>query len=164
MSQLSSTSDEVNNSKLSRFASQYYNALMQENCELLKSTGLTSEALDKVYHSESRHEMEVNADLQGVDLTNPHVLLYLAKQTAYHHAFWPHTAKRFLAFKNILRYNKQVRASLKDGQLLSMINIHFDAIVAWYCDDPIYDTPGHRQEMDNLKQVISIVEKARETA
>lgn len=163
MSQLSSMLDEVNNSK-SGFASQYYDVLMQDYHELLKSTGITGEELDKVYHSESRHEMEVNADLQGVDLANPHVLLYLAKETAYHHAFWQHTAKRFLAFKNILRYNKCVRASLKDGQLLSMINVYFDAIVACYCDDPMYDTPGHRQEMKNLKQVINIVEKARETA
>lgn len=78
--------------------------------------------LDVVYHSETKFEMEVNADLQGVDLCNPYVLMFLAKQTTYHHAFWPHTKKRFTAFKNILRRNRLVRKSLEDMKFYAMIS------------------------------------------
>lgn len=126
----------------------------------LEESGIASGSLDKVYHSESMHEMEVNADLQNVDLCNPHVLLFLAKTTAYHHAFWPHTAKRFLAFKNILRKNKDVRKSLRDGKLLAMLNSHFEAMVNGHDSNRVYDTPGRRQELKNMRQVIDIVEKA----
>ena len=131
-----------------------------EDRELENKTGLQFDVLDKVYHSESMHEMEVNADLQGVDLCNPHVLLFLAKQTTYHHAFWPHTAKRFLAFKSILRHNKNVRESLKDGKLLTMLNDHLEAMLIKYNSNRVHDTIGRRQEIKNMRQVVSIVKKA----
>ena len=159
MSQLSSMFDRKNAIKLSRFASQYYNAAVLEHNELSTSTGYTCEMLDKVYHSESRHEMEVNADLQDIDLANPHVLLYLAKQTAYHHAFWPHTAKRFTAFKNILRKDNSVKKSLEDGKLLNML----EELLAYNVkemENPLNNVPGKKQELKNIKQVISIVEGA----
>lgn len=116
--------------------------------------------LDIVYHSESMHEMEVNADLQCVDLCSLDVQLFLAKTTAYHHAFWPHTAKRFLAFKNILRHNKDVRASLRDGKLLAKLADIFSALASRYNSDSAYRMPGTKQELKNIKQVISIVKKA----
>jgi len=115
--------------------------------------------LDAVYHSETKFEMEVNADLHGVDLCNPYVLMFLAKQTTYHHAFWPHTKKRFTAFKNILRRNILVRKSLEDMKFYVLISGKLDEMVKCK-DNPLYGTPGRRQELKNIKQVVEIVEKA----
>ena len=126
---------------------------IEENC----SSSIRD--LDKVYHSESMHEMEVNADLLGVDLCNPYVLLFLAEQTAYHHAFWSHTKKRFTAFKNILRRNRLVRKSLEDMKFYALISGKLDEMIK-YKDHPLYGTPGRMQELKNVKQVVEIVEKA----
>ena len=103
-------------------------------------------------------EMEVNADLLGVDLCNPYVLLFLAEQTAYHHAFWPHTKKRFIAFKNILRRNRQVKESLQDFAFYSLIDSKLKQLES-QTDNPLYFTPGGSKEIENIQQVISIVEK-----
>ena len=140
--------------------SAYYSLSMQEHKDLKNATHYTWHMLDKVYHSESMHEMQVNADLQGVDLCNPHVLLFLAKETAYHHAYWPHTAKRFLAFKSILRRNKDVRKSLRDGIFMEMLAKHLSVVDFDIGNDLMYDTPGRKQEIKNLKQLVGIVEKA----
>ena len=126
---------------------------IEENCDS------SIRDLDKVYHSESMHEMEVNADLLGVDLCNPYVLLFLAEQTAYHHAFWQHTKKRFTAFKNILRRNRLVRKSLEDMKFYALISGKLDEMMK-YKDYPLYSTPGRMQELKNVKQVVEIVEKA----
>ena len=133
-------------------AMKTYNTI-EENC------GSSISNLDKVYHSESMHEMEVNADLLGVDLCNPYVLLFLAKQTAYHHAFWSHTKKRFTAFKNILRRNRLVRKSLEDMKFYALISSKLDEMMK-YKDHPLCSTPGRMQELKNVKQVVEIVEKA----
>ena len=126
---------------------------IEENC------GSSISDLDKVYHAESMHEMEVNADLLGVDLCNPYVLLFLAEQTTYHHAFWPHTKKRFIAFKNILRRNRLVRKSLEDMKFYVLISSKLDEMMK-YKDHLLYSTPGRMQELKNVKQVVEIVEKA----
>ena len=118
------------------------------------------DAIIKVYHSETKCEMEVNADLMGVDLCNPYVLMFLAKETTYHHAFWPHTAKRFTAFKNVLRHNKAVRKSLRDTKFLSMIADYYKRHKLLCEYDRVRDTIGRRLELKNIKQVVDIVEKA----
>lgn len=148
-----------------------YELAVTENRKLIENVQFGSNsfsdlfnALDRVYHSESMHEMQVNADLQGVDLCNPYVLMFLARETTYHHAFWPHTAKRFLAFKNILRKNKDVRKSFKDGNLLAMLNIRLLVLNNSNHHSSLCDTPGQRQELKNIKEVISIVEKAMNEA
>ena len=133
-------------------AMKTYNTI-EENC------GSSISNLDKVYHSESMHEMEVNADLLGVDLCNPYVLLFLAEQTAYHHAFWQHTKKRFTAFKNILRRNRLVRKSLEDMKFYALISGKLDEMIK-YKDHLLYGIPGRMQELKNVKQVVEIVEKA----
>jgi len=115
--------------------------------------------LDAVYHSETMHEMEVKADLYGVDLCNPYVLMFLAKQTAYHHAFWPHTKKRFTAFKNILRCNKSVKRSFGDMKFYALVAGMLDEMLKTK-DNPLYRTPGAIQHLKNVKQVVEIVEKA----
>lgn len=132
---------------------------MEDRNTLESNCHCTSAALNKVYHSESMHEMVVNADLQGVDLCNPYVLLFLAEQTAYHRAFWPHTKKRFTAFKNILRRNSRVREALQDFAFYSLVVDKLKQIESQMIN-PLYSTPGGQKEIENLRQVISIVEKA----
>ena len=127
---------------------------IEENC----SSSIRD--LDKVYHSESMHEMEVNADLLGVDLCNPYVLLLLAKQAAYHHAVWSHTKKRFTAFKNILRHNKSVKESLKDMKFYALIHGELDKMLKKYKGNSLYLIPGLKKERKNIEQVVNIVEKA----
>ena len=134
-------------------AMKTYNTI-EENC------GSSISNLDKVYHSESMHEMEVNADLLGVDLCNPYVLLFLAKQAAYHHAFWSHTKKRFTAFKNILRHNKSVKESLKDMKFYALICGELDEMLKKYKGNSLYGIPGLKKEQKNIEQVVNIVEKA----
>ena len=132
---------------------------MEDKNTLESNCNCTGVDLNKVYHSESMQEMEVNADLLGVDLCNPYVLLFLAKETAYYHAFWPHTKKRFTAFKNILRRNRLVRKSLEDMKFYTLISGKLDEMMK-YKDHPLYSTPGIKQELKNVKQVVEIVEKA----
>lgn len=135
---------------------------MIEYRELMEATGYSFWSLDKVYHSNTMHEMQINADLENIDICNPYVLMFLAKQTTYHHAFWKHTAKRFTAFKNILRKNKDVRKSLRDGRFLHMLEHHFDAMNETMKSSMVFNTSGRKQEYKNMKQVIDIVKKAIE--
>ena len=133
---------------------------MEDRNTLERNCHCTGADLNKVYHSESMHEMEVNADLLGVDLCNPYVLLFLAKQTAYHHAFWLHTKKRFTAFKNILRHNKSIKESLKDMKFYALICRELDEMLKKYKGNSLYSIPGLKKEQKNIEQVINIVEKA----
>ena len=142
------------------FDSSLYEFDVMHNKKLRMLTGYEFDALDKVYHSESRHEMEINADLQGIDLCNPYVLLFLANHTAYHHAFWPHTSKRFLAFKNILRKNKNVRRSLKDGNLQKLIDERLNILIKKLNGNSAHFTSGRKQEIKNIRQIVEIVNKA----
>ena len=132
---------------------------MEDRNTLESDCHCTGVDLNKVHHSESMQEMEVNADLLGVDLCNPYVLLFLAKETAYYHAFWPHTKNRFIAFKNILRRNRLVRKSLEDMKFYALISGKLDEMMK-YKDHPLYSTPGIKQELKNIRQVVEIVEKA----
>lgn len=115
--------------------------------------------LDDIYHSTSKHEMQVKADLHCIDLHSRDVLVFLIDTTTYHAAFWPHTSKRFTAFKALLR-------SMKD------LPEHdsFAVVVEKVCHD-IYQlehdvitrvTPGRRHELKNLKQVQAILMKLSE--
>lgn len=128
---------------------------------IIENTKNTFSELDKVYHSSTMHEMQVNADLNNVDLCNPYVLFFLAKETTYHHAFWPHTAKRFTAFKNLLRHNKDVKKSFGDMKFWTLVQDEYNKL-----DDEINKNvrwkymPGRQQELKNWEQIISIVEKA----
>ena len=128
--------------------------------DIERATGNSFEELDKVYHSSSMNEMRINADLQKVDLCNAYVLLFLTIQTAYHHAFWPHTAKRFTAFKNILRKDNAVKSSLEDGKLLNMLEELLAYEEVKEMEYSLNNVPGRKQELKNIKQVISIVEGA----
>lgn len=114
-------------------------------------------ALDSVYHSESLDEMKINADLHNVDLCNSYVLFYLACTTTYHHAFWPHTAKRFAAFKSLLRHDNNVRKAIStdNGVLWTLLMDKFKSIDA----NMNSTTPGLKKQWKNLKQIIGIVEK-----
>ena len=139
---------------------------LTETGELLKSDKDESEirqwynALNNIYHSESMHEMLVKADLDDIDLCDTDALFWLTSTTAYHHAFWPHTAKRFTAFKNLLRKNKKIYEFIaRSDKLLQKIK---DELA--YCQKTYgnFRPPGRVQQVKNLKQVISIIEKARE--
>lgn len=142
------------------FDSSLYEFDVMNNKKMRMLTGYEFDALDKVYHSESMHEMEINADLYGINICNPHVLFFLAKTTAYHYAFWPHTSKRFLAFKNILRKNKAVQKSLKNGILKALLDERLTALIEWSRDDPIQCISGKKQEIKNIRQIIEIINKA----
>lgn len=124
-------------------------------------TKCQSDAIDQVYHSSSMHEMRVKADVLGIDLCNQYILFYLARTTAYHDAFWPHTKKRFIAFKTLLRKDKTVRKALLDGQLLARLK---DLRTSMLLDmsDPINITPGYKKELKNIAQLVQIAEKAVE--
>ena len=136
---------------ISQFPSSFY--LLNDG------TGYQFNALDDVYHSESIEEMLVKADLNCVDLKDPKVLLWLTEQTAYHQAFWPHTAKRFNAFKNILRRRKDIREAIKANGFKDMLQKYFDEFDNEYQINPLWHVPGKKKQLKNLKQVLDIVKK-----
>lgn len=136
---------------ISQFASSF--------CLLNDETGCLFNALNDVYHSESSEEMLVKADLNCVDLKDPKVLLWLTMQTAYHQAFWPHTAKRFNAFKNILRRRKDIREAIKTNDFKDILQKYFDAFANEYQANPLWQVPGKKKQLKNLKQMLDIVKK-----
>ena len=131
--------------------------------DLERYANASYDALDKVYHSNSMYEMLVNADLMDVDLCNPFVLWYLAKQTTYHHAYWPHTAKRFVAFKNLLRHDKRIRTAISSDKDLVFWTLVADMYkrkkddIASY--PSMHNTPGAKQHFKNIEELMHIVEK-----
>ena len=112
--------------------------------------------LDDIYHSSSAHEMRVKADLHNIKIDDPNVIVFLIKSTTYHHAFWPHTAKRFTAFKDLLRNMKDFP---KDPQFNDVKRVVESEIIDIMTDKWKISTPGGKQEVKNLKQVMRILEK-----
>lgn len=111
--------------------------------------------LNQIYHSEDMHEMLMKADLYCVDMHDKIVLCYLIETTTYHDAYWPHTAKRFIAFKNVL---KQLHClpSMPDFNLL--VN-HVKDMIEFRKNYPYKNTQGRKKELKNLKQVLDILHK-----
>ena len=103
------------------------------------------EALDDVYHSSTMHEIKVKADLNNVDLNDPNVLFFLLQQTTYHHAFWPHTAKRFTALKNLLRQDKSIERGSRSKWLYDKSLAEYNRLKYEYDTDPLNRIPGHKQ-------------------
>ena len=117
---------------------------------------LSYSALDDIYHSTDMYEMKVKADMHNIDLRDPRAIIYLIDTTAYHHAFWPHTAKRFTAFKALLRSMKDLPAIPGFFKIVEHVNASIEEID---CQNPVMNTPGRRQELKNLQQVLSILNK-----
>ena len=114
------------------------------------------DGLDDVYHSNSMHEMKVKADLHNIDLYDKDALVFLIDATTYHHAFWPHTAKRFTAFKTLL---KTMRDLPEKDCFDDVVNVVKSEIAEYEADKWRRSTPGGKQEIKNLKQVLKILEK-----
>ena len=112
--------------------------------------------LDDVYHSNSMHEMKVKADLHNIDLYDKDALVFLIDATTYHHAFWPHTAKRFTAFKALLRTMKDLPSTAYFRELVEHVK---NEIIEYTLDKWRKNTPGGKQELKNLNQVLNILEK-----
>ena len=116
----------------------------------------TSNALNDIYHSSSMHEMKIKADLYGIDLNDVNNILFLIDTTTYHHAFWPHTSKRFIALKNLLRHSHDLP---KHKMFLSLKDAVSSRLLECEHGKWIKHTPGGRQEIKNLRQVIDILDK-----
>lgn len=114
--------------------------------------------LNDIYHSNDSNEMLIKADLYNIDLNDMQNIEFLIDTTAYHHAFWPHTAKRFVAFKDFLRNYSNLK--IEDiGSLISYVNMKIDEIKN---DKWKVSIPGGKQEMKNLQQVEKILLKLLE--
>lgn len=122
----------------------------------IKTSTYSYDALNDIYHSTSASEMQVKADLHNVDLHDIDVIAWLLNTTAYHHAFWPHTAKRFTAFKSLLRKFKDLPSNNRFDELKRIVDGMVNCIS---CDSMRMSTPGGRQQAKNLEQVRSILEK-----
>ena len=112
--------------------------------------------LDDIYHSTSVAEMKVKADMNCVDLHDIDVLVFLIDTSAYHHAFWPHTAKRFTVLKNLLRKSRSLPQSKDFNRLKKAVKDRITEVKnnKW----SIY-TPGGKQQVKNLIQVLDIFKK-----
>lgn len=116
------------------------------------------DGLDDVYHSNSMHEMKVKADLHNIDLYDEDALVFLIDATTYYHAYWPHTAKRFTAFKALLRTMKDLP---EKNYFDDVVNVVKSEIAEYEADKWRRSTPGGKQEIKNLKQVLRILEKLK---
>ena len=114
------------------------------------------EALNDIYHSNTMSEMQVKADLHNVDLNDVVNILFLIDTTTYHHAYWPHTAKRFVAFKKLLKTLKDLP---NDSQFDWMVSRLYNILHEYENNKFKSTTPGGKQEIKNLHQVIAILEK-----
>ena len=113
------------------------------------------EALDDIYHSNSMDEMLVKADLHNVDLNDVVNILFLIDTTTYHHAYWQHTAKRFVAFKKLLKTLKDLP---NDSQFDWLMTRVCNTLHEHELNNFKRTTPGGKQEIKNLRQVIAILE------
>ena len=120
------------------------------------NNGIPYDVLDDIYHSTSADEMQVKADMHCIKLDDPDVILYLIRTTTYHHAFWPHTSKRFTALKNLLRKSRSLPQSKDFSRLKKAVKDRITEVKnnKW----SIY-TPGGKQQVKNLIQVLDIFKK-----
>lgn len=114
--------------------------------------------LDDIYHSNDASEMLIKADLYNIDLNNEQIIEFLVDTTAYHHAFWPHTARRFLAFKDFLKNHSSLKIEQID-HLASYVKTKIHEIMQ---DKWKSSIPGGKQELKNLQQVEKILKKLLE--
>lgn len=114
------------------------------------------DSLDDVYHSNNMHEMKVKADLHGIDLHDKDTLIFLIDTTTYHHAYWPHTSKRFTAFKALLRTMKDLPSTVYFRDIVDHVKLE---IAEYTLNKLRNNTPGGKQELKNLNQVLGILEK-----
>ena len=119
-------------------------------------------SLDWIYHSESMYEMKVKADLENIDLNDFDVLMFFVRTTTYHHAFWPHTAKRFTAFKNLLRYDKSIEESSRSKKMIHAVKAMCNQLKSDIENCPVR-APGHRQQLKDLQQVLDILKNPVKT-
>lgn len=122
----------------------------------VNNSSYSSNALDEIYHSNSAYEMQVKADLLNIDIYDISILQYLIETTAYHHAYWPHTAKRFVALKSLLRKSKDLPKKEWFVQLLTDLE---NNINEFKTDKWRMHTPGGKQHLKNLIQVLDILKK-----
>jgi len=116
------------------------------------------DALDKIYHSNTMNEMRVNADLEGVDLNDVDVLMFLIDQTTYHHAFWYHTKKRFTALKTLLRNDSSIESSSRSKELYDRVMKRYNELKDDISNLAAMRTPGQKQRLKNYECVLKILE------
>lgn len=112
--------------------------------------------LDDIYHSDSVHELQIKADMHCVDLNDIDVLIFLIDTSAYHHAFWPHTKKRFTAVKSLLKKSHSLPQSKDFERLKRAVK---DRVIERKSSKWCIHTPGGKQEVKNLMQVLDIFNK-----
>lgn len=110
--------------------------------------------LSDIYHSNDAHAMQIKADLYCIDLNDLDVIEYLIFNTAYHNAYWPHTAKRFTAFINILKTKKNIVQFPGFESLLLKVKSEINRIKSsrW-----AITTSGGKQHIKNLKTIFNIL-------
>ena len=120
----------------------------------------TAKALDDIYHSTSVSEIRIKADLHGIDLDDVNVLLHLIVTTVYHDAYWPHTHKRYIALKRLLRSGKGIEHASRSQELYSYVKKEYDTLLD--PNNPFYyinATLGRKQQKQNYAEILSIISK-----
>lgn len=116
-------------------------------------------AIDKVYHTETMYEMAMAADMEHVNLNDVDVLVCLIVKMVYTAAYWPHTIMRFKALKNLLRFNKSIVEASRSSRLHSIVVEILTSAVSALDEMPgHFNTPGHRQKIKNIRQVLKAIE------
>lgn len=115
------------------------------------------EDLNAVYKSDDMFSMMINADMHKVDITNPYVLMSLVELTTYHASFWPHTAKRLEALKDILKNDTRIQDAIKSNGFKDMLKCYYENWLADAEATPTWNTPGRAGEKKNIEDIVAIV-------
>lgn len=108
-------------------------------------------------HSDDMYQLMINADMLNVDITNPYVLMALVELTTYHASFWPHTANRFEAFKDMLKNDIAMQEAIKSNKFKDMLECYYENWIADFEATSNWNSPGRDGEKKNIEEVMTIV-------
>lgn len=117
-------------------------------------------ALDDIYHSTSWQEMQVKIALHGVVLgIEEHA--WLCNTLTYHYGFWPHTRPRFKAYCQLIAKDQECLNVVGTSKYVAFVKKEIEYLDAECKIEPMYDVPGHRDEMKAWQKLYNIVCKCK---
>ena len=111
--------------------------------------------------SETRSEIGINADLYGIDLNDIHVLEQLMKMLVYKDSFWPHTHKRYIAFKDFLRHDIMHKSAIVSDELYKFAENKIEETAKLLSE---HNIPGYRHKLRDYREILKILDKRRSKA
>lgn len=113
--------------------------------------------LNDIYHSESWQEMQLKSGANGL-VIGPAEHAWLCNAVAYHYA-WPYARPRFKAYCQLIAKDAETAKVVCKNEFMDMLRMQAAYLEALPKIDPIYDIPGHIDEIKAWKKLYNIVYK-----